>query len=162
MWRRVLACLHPDAGGLHEEFLFLSAAKEALTRDANCPCKRNPLTGQREQRSYQEDTVDRVPYSDELGIPATFEALTMRAMEMCVGYGYPYRSLLALLTDCIASDHGRQEIKQRRGASYKQLAYAAPLAGLGREERTRWYEIAESIPLSECHASHIIKRLKGE
>jgi hypothetical protein len=64
--------------------------------------------------------------------------------------------------DCIAEDHGRPALQQMRGASYKQLAYAGYLAGLGPDERGKWYEVAESIPLSEWHISHIITRLKEE
>lgn len=76
--------------------------------------------------------------------------------------GEPHRRILALLTNCPTHDNGRQELKQRRGASYRQLAFIAHLAGLTGEERQTWYEIARSVPLSEKHAGHLIDRLGSE
>jgi hypothetical protein len=34
------------------------------------------------------------------------------------------------------------------------------MVGMDTAARSRWYRIAESIPLSDRHAGHIIKRLK--
>jgi hypothetical protein len=36
----------------------------------------------------------------------------------------------------------------------------ADAAGLDTFERTHWYRIAESIPLSQRHAGHLLSRLK--
>lgn len=93
-------------------------------------------------------------------MPGTFDDLTMRAFDIAEEVGGPYRPVLALLTDCISADHGREELRQRRGASFKQLAYIAGMARFTKEERQEWYGIAEFIPLSERHASHLIDRLK--
>jgi hypothetical protein len=41
------------------------------------------------------------------------------------------------------------------------LAYIGHLLGMSMNERIEWYRIAESIPLCDRHAGHIIKRLKG-
>ena len=48
----------------------------------------------------------------------------------------------------------------RIGASYKQLALAAHLAGLSKKERAAWYKVAEAVPLSQLHAGHLITRLQ--
>ena len=159
LWRRAPSRVHPDSGGDHEIFLFLSAAKEALAEP--CECRRgDPLAGPRNGYAGQEQTTDRIDYDPELGIPSTFDALTMRALESGVELEEPYRKLISLLTDCVSSGHGRQELKQRRGASFKQLAYAGYLAGLNKEERGRFYEIAQRVPLSDRHISHVIDKLK--
>jgi hypothetical protein len=34
------------------------------------------------------------------------------------------------------------------------------MVGMSVTERSGWYRIAESIPLSDRHAGHILKRLK--
>jgi hypothetical protein len=52
------------------------------------------------------------------------------------------------------------ERQQQRGASYKQLAYIAHLVDMTKPERQLWYGVAESIPLSDRHAAHIISKLK--
>lgn len=158
MWRRVLARVHPDGGGGHEEFLFLMAVREALAEP--CGCRRNSMTGHRTEQPTEE-RPERIPYDPSLGLPDTFTELTMRAFDVGFEEGDPYRSILALLTNCPTHDHGRQELKQRRGASYRQLAYIAHLSGLTGEERKAWYEIARSVPLSEKHAGHLIERLKS-
>jgi hypothetical protein len=62
---------------------------------------------------------------------------------------------------CIMSGHGREEMKQRRGASYKQLGFVGHLAGLSKAERVEFYELARAIPLSEAHAAHLCDRLQG-
>lgn len=84
--------------------------------------------------------------------------LGMRALSVGQHAEEPYRSLLALLIDCPAEEHGRQVVRQERGASFKQLAYIGYLLGLSKPF-SRWYEIARSIPLSDRHASHIIGKL---
>jgi hypothetical protein len=83
----------------------------------------------------------------------------MRALSVGQHAEESYASMLLLLIDCRADDYGRAVAKQERGASYKQLAYAAHHVGMNKHARVRWYELARSIPLSENHISHIIGRL---
>jgi len=92
----------------------------------------------------------RVPYvhADE------FVTLTERALSVGRHAEEPHRSVLALLIDCPA-DRGHD-----RGAAYEQLAAIAHAAGMSKQERARWYEVARCVPLSEKHASHIIERLR--
>jgi hypothetical protein len=75
--------------------------------------------------------------------------------------GEPCAALLRLLVGLYPEDHGRARAAQQRGASYKQLALIAHRGWLSKAERMAWYGVAESIPLSERHASHIIGGLRG-
>jgi hypothetical protein len=40
------------------------------------------------------------------------------------------------------------------------LALIAHLAGMSTAQRTRWYRIAESMPMSQRHAGHLISELQ--
>src|SRR5215217_5029436 len=54
--------------------------------------------------------------------------------------------------------------KDRRGATYEQLARIAYLLGIDKHERNArkmWYRIARDVMLSEAHADHIIGGLKA-
>jgi hypothetical protein len=90
----------------------------------------------------------------------SFWEATKRAMQVGAsradGYGY----LLSLLDDCYPLDHLWR--KQERGASYKRLAAIGHLAGMDVTARSGWYRIAQSIPLADRHAGHILSRLKRE
>jgi hypothetical protein len=73
--------------------------------------------------------------------------------------GGVYGALLEMLADCEAppSTTGAWE---QRGASYKKLAAIGHMVGMTKPERGRWYRVAESVPLSDRHAGHILGRLK--
>lgn len=47
-----------------------------------------------------------------------------------------------------------------RGASYRVLARISYEAGFGKTLRSGFYRLAESVPLSEHHANHILDRLQ--
>ncbi len=85
--------------------------------------------------------------------------LTVRALEISHEVGEPYAAVLGLLVDLPAHCHGRAAPRQSRGARYKQLARIAHTLGWSSEQRSRWYRVAESVPLSDAHASHIIARI---
>jgi hypothetical protein len=89
-----------------------------------------------------------------------FEELTSLALERAGAVDDLYGRVLLLLEDCSPIDHLVHE--EQRGASYKRLAYIAHLAGMSKSERIGWYRVAESIPLSDRHVGHLIKRLKQE
>jgi len=116
----------------------------------------DPFSRGRENAEYTE----RIPYDPDLGYIDEFVTLTARALSVGKHAEEPFRGVLGKLIDCPAHTHGRAAAKQERGASYKQLAYIGHLAGFGKVERPRWYELARSIPLSEAHAGHLIARLK--
>src|SRR5215208_4891240 len=52
--------------------------------------------------------------------------------------------------------------QQRRGATYRTLAAIGHTVAMSKAERVGWYRIAETIPLSQRHAGHILSRLKGQ
>jgi hypothetical protein len=101
----------------------------------------------------------RIPYEVALGAEDEFWTLTHRALSVGRSVEEPHRSVLALLIDCGAVDHGRRADKQARGASYKQLALINHRVGMTKAKRQRWYEIPRRIPLSEAHAVHLITSL---
>ena len=81
-------------------------------------------------------------------------------MTMASAVAEPYGYLLRRLADCYPVSEGPLYDQQRRGASYKMLAAIGHGVGMSKVERVQWYRIAESIPLSQRHAGHILKRLK--
>jgi len=163
MWRLLMARLHGDAGGSDELFLFGQAVRERLL-DGNpvqapeapgcAECRRG------ERRSKHDSGVQRVPYDPALGFADEFVMLTLRALSVGQHAEEPYRSLLALLIDCSPDERGQGAARQERGASYKMLAFVGHLVGMTKAQRTRWYRIAEAVPLSDRHAGHILGRLK--
>jgi len=71
-----------------------------------------------------------------------------------------FASVLQLLEDCYPQNMVYLRREQERGASYKRLAAIGYLIGMDSKERSRWYRIAEAVPLSDRHAGHILSRLK--
>ncbi len=148
MWRRLVARTHPDTGGDHELFIWTGAV-----RDVVCGQVESSLHNERSDRSDNSpggatDEPARVPYPGSLG--ANFAALTGRALE----YGGEFAPVLNLLRDCWPVEGLAHE--QRRGATYKKLAAIGHAWGMTKAERVRWYRVAESIPLSDRHAGHIL------
>ncbi len=155
MWRRVLKRLHPDVGGDAEAFVWAGSVRELV-------CGGDSTRVENSSRAYPTaERAERVPYDPALAFPDEFVRLTIRALSVGQHVEDPHRSVLSLLMDCFADDHGRGAAKQERGATYKQLAAIAHRAGMSKRERFRWYEVARSVPLSEKHASHILGRLRG-
>jgi len=78
--------------------------------------------------------------------------------------GAPYDELLRMLRDCFEA--GPDDVflyrQQHQGATYKTLAAIAYRARMSKPERTRWYRIAESIPLYQRHAGHIMMKLQEQ
>lgn len=161
MWRRVLARLHDDAGGSHELFLFGQAVREAVgdTVPQSSPCSRCSRESRRAgQRPRGEGIVHeegRVPFPRN----SDFAALTSRALRMADEVGSPFVRPLLLLHDCRPIEGLARE--QDRGASFKQLAAIGHALGMNGAQRTSWYRIAESVPLAQRHAGHILSKLKG-
>ena len=153
MWRRLKARVHPDAGGSHEDFIWVASIEElvcsGLLKETPAPVPSSPRP-----ESTPNSDPDRVPFSS--AVP--FAALTGHTLQIAASRSDVYGDLLTLLADCLPLDHMRRE--QERGASYKQLAAIGHKVGMDVKERSRWYRVAESIPLSGRHAGHIISKLK--
>ena len=148
MWRRLVARAHPDAGGDHELFIWTGAVRDvvcglSLRGAANPEAADNPS---RRREASTPDEPARVPF--DIGLD--FAALTGRALE----YGGEFAPVLNLLRDCWPVEGLAHE--QRRGATYKKLAAIGHAWGMTKAERVRWYRVAESIPLSDRHAGHIL------
>jgi hypothetical protein len=72
----------------------------------------------------------------------------------------PYGFLLRQVADCEPAEDGPLRDQQRCGASFKSLAAIGHRVGMTKAECIQWYRIAESVPLSQRHAEHILSRLK--
>ncbi len=157
MWRRLIGRAHPDAGGDYELFIW-----SVETRDAICGGEK-PERGRRERPSQPRETStssagECVPF-DEL---ADFGVLTSRALSMAEAVAEPFGYLLRQAAECYPVEWGPLHDQQRRGATYRSLAAIGHQVGMSRGERVLWYRIAETIPLSQRHAGHILSRLKGQ
>jgi hypothetical protein len=99
----------------------------------------------------------RIPYPTG----ADFEEGTREALRMAeeLGEFHLYGRLLGMLADCKPMEHYAPQ--EQRGASYKQLAAIGHVARMSGPERAGWYRCAESVPLSDRHAAHILSKLKG-
>jgi hypothetical protein len=137
MWRQLLARCHPDAGGNEELFVWATALRNAVLGAA---------------REAQD--VARVPYPED----ADFGAVTARAVSTAGRVEDVHGELLLLLADCRTVAHADREA--RRGATYQKLALIAYAVGMTSEERSRWYRVAEGVPLSERHTAHILAKLR--
>lgn len=153
MWRELLKRTHPDASGNHELFIFTMKL-----RDAVCGSELVPATSRREprDRSRHDQQQARVPFDPF----ANFEALTDRAVALSEAVQQPYRPLLQTLANCYPATGGALYDQQKRGATYRQLAAIGHMVGMSGAERAQWYKIAETVPLSQRHAGHVIQRLK--
>jgi hypothetical protein len=153
MWRRLLARTHPDVGGAHELFIWTGSVRDHVCTEE---VRSKPEPDPPRRSSYQSPSEDpaRVPYP----LGTDFREATKRALRRAASQPDGYGQLLALLEDCYPLDHLWRE--QDRGASYKRLAAIGHQVGMSKGERVGWYRVAESIPLSDRHAGHILSRLK--
>jgi hypothetical protein len=87
-----------------------------------------------------------------------FAEATERALEMSGNYGdRDIADLLGMLEGAIyPDDHQSSE-----GATLRSLAHVAHLYGLTREQRSEWYGVAKSVPLSQGHVSYLINNVQG-
>lgn len=165
MWRKLLAKVHPDAGGEHELFIWASSVKDHVAGDRIEP-KAPTYTGQSRSGAgpYERDDVDRIPFwmPDPVadGLISGFQVLTDKVIGIaCMEVEPEFAEPLLLLQDCEEMFSPQMQRRQTRGASYKQLAAIAHNLGFDKPQRVRWYRIAESVPLADKHAGHILGRL---
>jgi hypothetical protein len=147
MWRRLLARVHPDAGGDDELFVWAKSLEElvrAKAQDVLAP----PLGG----ALRREGRIPFDPYTD-------FDRISERAL-LFASRAFGYGDVLRLMRSAKRTGTA----KDRRGATYEQLARIAYLLGIDKHERNArkmWYRIARDVMLSEAHADHIIGSLKA-
>ncbi len=160
MWRKLLAKVHPDAGGDHETFIWALHVRAAVCNGATVP---PPKEGARPQpppppKSSSGANPDRIPF--DTSSASSFSELTTKALALAdIGDVLPlYTDLLRLLADCEEVHAGTHHDQQKRGASYKQLAAIGHKVGMSKERRIEWYRLVERIPLSMRHAGHILKK----
>ena len=152
MWRRLVGRSHPDAGGDHELFIWTVA-----TRDAICGGEFEAEIPRVERRAPStQGTGERVPFDED----ASLEVLTDRALSMAEAVAEPFGFLLRQVADCEPAEDKPLRDQQRRGASFKTLTAIGHRVGMTKAECIQWYRIAESVPLSQRHAEHILSRLK--
>ncbi|MBA2693954.1 MAG: hypothetical protein H0U65_15925 [Rubrobacter sp.] len=158
MWRRIAAKAHPDAGGDGELFVWLTSVKEVVCegqprKHTETPTREEPRRKDAGHRNADDDP-DRIPYPAH----TDFREATLSALRYADNHPDGYGRLLRLLEDCLPMRSKQRE--QERGASYKRLAAIGHMAGMDTAQRSRWYSVARSIPLSDRHAGHLLYRLK--
>ena len=160
-WRRLLARVHPDAGGSHDLFLWVSALFEHVAGDH---IEEPPPHVRREpsEATRHPQTGDRIPFEHVFDTYSSFADLTAYAVEMADRVPAIFGRLLLMLADCgeVGPSDIHQHRAQNQGATYRQVAYIAHLVGMSKPERVRWYEICRAVPLSQRHAGHLIARLQ--
>jgi hypothetical protein len=158
MWRKLLRCVHPDAGGDDALFVWVRNLQEHVAGDGIEPLPQEV----RRDPPRHPTTGDRIDYTEAFDRASSFDGLTRAAVMYADEVGAPHDRLLRMLRDCMEAgpDDVALHRQQNQGATYKSLAAIAHRAGMSKPERVRWYRIAESVPLSQRHAGHIIKRMQ--
>ena len=148
MWRRLLARLHPDAGGDDELFVWAKSLEELVARLSKAQHDPYARLG---GTVKQEGRIPFDPHTD-------FDRISERALQFApraFGYGGVLR---------IAGGAKRTgTAKDRRGATYEQLARIAYRLGIDKHQRNArkmWYRTARDVMLSEAHAEQILGSLK--
>jgi hypothetical protein len=157
MWRRLLARTHPDGGGDHELFIWATAVKDTVCWSDGEVHRVEPYP--RRPKSYNPpptDAAERVAFSPF----EDFDSLTEKVLSVAEEVVEVYGRLLRLLADCYTALDGPLYQQQKRGATYKQLAAIAHAVGMTKAERSGWYRLAESLPLSQRHAGHLLGKLQ--
>ena len=163
MWRKLLKRAHPDSGGEHELFIWTTALHQHHCHDGMEDVRTNHERRRPPPRP-KSSAGDRIDFSRAFTVAHDFDELTERAMEFAETCPEPYCTLLYLLADCRAVGEADAPLyrAQHQGASYRQLAHVGHLCGMSNRERVTWYQIAETIPLAQRHAGHLISKLKRE
>jgi len=122
-----------------------------------------PMPGQaRREPPPHPQTGERIDFTAAFDRAGSFTELTRQAVRLARKLDPKFGRLLRMLSDCteVGPEDAAGHRSQSVGAMYKQLAYIAHLAGLDGGTRQEWYSVAESIPMSQRHAGHLIKKLK--
>jgi len=160
-WKRLLSRVHPDGGGAHDLFIWTQELREHVAGDAP---EEAPRYIRREPPKHKT-SGDRLDFQDA-ELHASFTALTRHAVSVATSgaVGEPHASVLKLLRDCeeITDPTSSLYRQQQEGATYRSVAAVAHRAGMSAQERSGFYRVAESIPLSQRHVGHILARLQAE
>jgi hypothetical protein len=155
MWKRLLLRVHPDQGGDESLFVWARLVQEIVCskgEEEDPPPRRSSQPKQRRQQGPPRMQFDAL---------LDFEELTEKAVALAATVDPPYARLLAMLEDLEEVDEDDPLYTQQMlGCTYKTLAAIGHAAGLDGTERTGWYRVAESIPLSQRHGGHILSNLK--
>jgi hypothetical protein len=159
MWKKLLAKVHPDADGDHELFIWAMNLRELVCEGGFRPPPAEASPPPPPPPPPRTADRDRVPFDRS----ADFTKLTWRALQIAEDEDIPliFAKLLQLLMDCEEALFGKQRDQQHLGASYKQLTLIAHKVRMTKDQRQQWYRLAERVPLSMRHASHIISRMGG-
>jgi hypothetical protein len=160
MWRRLLRLTHPDGAGSHDLFIWARSLYEHVTGDGIEDVRTYAQRRQPSPHHNSSSTGDRLDFTDAHSHAESFDDLTLRALEVAEKVGQPFRGLLLLLHDCRESEEIALSRQQRQGATYRTLAALGHAAGMSQAQRSRWYRIAERVPLSQRHGGHILGTLK--
>jgi hypothetical protein len=148
MWRRLLARLHPDAGGDDELFVWAKSLEELVARLSKVQHDPYARLG---GTVKQEGRIPFDPHTD-------FDRISERALQFApraFGYGGVLRIAGGAKRTGTAKDH--------RGATYEQLARIAYRLGIDKHQRNArkmWYRTARDVMLSEAHAEQILGSLE--
>jgi hypothetical protein len=151
MWRKLLRLTHPDAGGDHDLFVWARELQERVRAGGELPPPRS------RKATREKQPPARVPFEEAFYKAESFTDLTAQAVALADKVDPLYGRLLRLLEDC---EEAAEDYQQNIGSTYKQLAYAAHLAGMDAPQRNGWYSVACSVPLASKHAGHLISKLK--
>jgi hypothetical protein len=129
------------------------------------PPRRPPATSAGNPPRHHPRTTsgDQVPFEEAFDKALSFTHLTEQALGLAENAALDpaHAALLRLLADCREMGTAERVLyrQQAEGATYKTLAAIAYKAGLSTSQRVQWYRVAESVPLSQRHAGHIISRM---
>lgn len=157
LWRLLLSRAHPDSGGTHDLFLWVQSLRDLIAGHGH-----GHGHGHTPEPEHSAPATDnpRVPFDPELADLENQMNLIERALLVATEAGEPYSGVLRLVRSAPLRDHGRAALAAGKDATYRQLAYIGHLAGFDPEHRGCFYELAESIPMSQHIAGHLIKVLK--
>lgn len=177
MWRRLLACAHPDQGGDHELFLWAQAVREEIesptpvaaglgasfgfgmytsSRPTSPAPRRKPRP--KDRSAPENRSQERVAFDTDL----TFDEITARAIELADGLSAESYGRIMRLLEGYSHPAGNPDLESEAatGAAYWRLAdigHAFDLDGYGRGGL---YKIARDAPLSGCHARYLLAEVQ--
>jgi hypothetical protein len=104
----------------------------------------------------------RIIYPHPEEIYRFLERLFDEATDRALGASRTYdEEKIADLLGMLAGATYPDDPQSSEGATYKSLAHVAHLYGLTKEQRSKWYDVAKSIPLSQAHVSYITNNVRG-
>jgi hypothetical protein len=152
---------HPDTGGSHDLFLWAQHLREYIAGDA--PEEPPSYARARRQPPPHPSSGDRIEFSEAFERFGSFSELTAHILAKAADMPEPFASLFAKLDDCAEVDEYDPVNcrMQHEGATYRSLAALAHKAGFSKEQRVRFYRLAEDLCLSQRHCGYLHKKLAG-